>query len=244
MTWLPYCGPAPTPAEWLGRWNLDPVLLVALGLGLALAVRSARLRGEPAWPAWAGFAVLVALFVSPFCALTSALFSARVFHHVALTAVAAPLLARALPAPQAMRAGGLMVPAGVHAIAFWLWHAPPAYSWALSNNVAYWLMQGSLLCSAVVLWWAIRRAAVPSGVAVLLFTMVHMGLLGALLTFAGSPLYAPHLTGPVAWGYTPLEDQQLAGLIMWAPGAALYLGAAMALLGRWLAAAERPVVTA
>jgi len=54
-----------------------------------------------------------------------------------------------------------------------------------------------------------------------------MGLLGALITFAGAPLYAPHAVSTLAWGLTPLEDQQLAGLIMWAPAAVFYLAAAL-----------------
>src|SRR3546814_7132584 len=63
--------------------------------------------------------------------------------------------------------------------------------------------------------------------------MVQMGLLGALLTFSGSALYAPHLLTTQALGMSPLQDQQLAGLIMWVPAAGLYLGAAMFLLARW-----------
>jgi putative membrane protein len=62
-----------------------------------------------------------------------------------------------------------------------------------------------------------------------------MGLLGALITFAGGALYAPHLLVTQAWGLTPLQDQQLAGLIMWVPAAGLYLGAALFLAQRWLA---------
>jgi len=47
----------------------------------------------------------------------------------------------------------------------------------------------------------------------LLVAMVAMGLLGALITFAGQPLYAPHLLTTEVWGLDPLEDQQTAGLI-------------------------------
>jgi putative membrane protein len=61
-----------------------------------------------------------------------------------------------------------------------------------------------------------------------------MGLLGALLTFTGQPLYAPHFASTTPWGLTPLEDQQTAGLIMWAPAAAVYLAAALLMLGRWI----------
>ena len=61
--------PAPDPAELLGRWNLDPVaLLVVLFIGL-WAWRSR--------PGIAAAAVLALAFVSPLCALSSALFSAQ-----------------------------------------------------------------------------------------------------------------------------------------------------------------------
>lgn len=230
--WIPYCGAAPVPGELFARWNLDPVLLLGFAIAIAAYVRFGSM--DPARRGWfaAAICILSILFVSPFCALTSALFSARVAHHVLLTAVAAPLLAAALPGRVR---GGVAIWAGVHALAFWLWHAPPVYGWALSSHGAYWLMQASLLGSAVMLWSAVRAAPMPAAIVALLGTMVQMGLLGALITFAPVPLYAPHTIGPIAWGFTPLEDQQLAGLIMWAPGAALYLAAALALLSRWFA---------
>ncbi len=233
--WVPYCGTAPTPAEWLGRWNLDPVLLAALALAGLPALRHAP--AERRLPLAAAFGLAVLLFVSPFCALSSALFSARVTHHVLLTAVLAPLIALALP--RLRWPGGLAAWTGGHAILFWLWHAPGPYAAALSSDSVYWLMQISLVGSAWGLWAAVLRAPLPAAVAGLLVTTVQMGLLGALLTFAPRPLYAPHLASTVAWGYTPLEDQQLAGLIMWAPAAGFYLAAALLLLGRWLARQER-----
>jgi putative membrane protein len=230
--WMPYCGAAPVPGELLARWNLDPAVLGMLALFAGFCLVSRRL--DPTERRWGlGAAGLLALlFVSPFCALTSALFSARVVHHLALTAVAAPMLARAF----AWRApGGVAAWTAGHALVFWFWHSPPAYAQALPSDLVYWAMQASLLGSAVGLWAAVRRAPVPAGIAALLATMVQMGLLGALITFAGAPLYAPHLLTTFAWGLSPREDQQLAGLIMWAPGSALYLGAALLLLGRWFA---------
>lgn len=230
--WLPYCGAAPEPAELWARWNLDPALLLVLALGVAAFVRwSGADAARRRWFA-AAVALIALLFVSPFCALSSALFAARVTHHVLLTALLAPLLVAAWPA---RIGGGVALWAGLHAVVFWGWHAPPVYGWALSSDVVYWLMQLSLLGSAFALWSAIRTAPVPVAIAALLGTMVQMGLLGALITFAPAPLYAPHLLSTMAWGLTPLEDQQLAGLIMWAPGAAVYLAAALLLLSRWFA---------
>ncbi len=228
--WIPYCGAAPIPGDLWARWNLDPFVLAALMLTLMAGLRSGQVeRGR----FLAAVAMLALLFVSPFCALTSALFSARTAHHLVLTAFVAPLLAAALP-PRRMP-GGLALWTGVHAATFWLWHAPLAYDAALSNDAVYWTMQSSLGLTAFAMWRAVRTAPLTSGIAALFATMVQMGLLGALLTFAGAALYAPHFFGPLAWGLTPLEDQQLAGLIMWAPGAALYLAAALALLARWFA---------
>ena len=233
--WIPYCGAAPSPADWLGRWNLDPGLLVIVA---ALAWGCHRLRTLPdARPSAAATALglFILLFVSPLCALTSALFSVRVAHHVVLVAAMAPLLVLAVPGRWLRLPGSLALWTAAQTVVYWTWHAPPLYAWALSHDAAYWLMQLTLLGIAVGFWSAARRASAPAAAVALLATMVQMGLLGALLTFSADALYAPHLASTLAWGFTPLQDQQLAGLVMWAPGAAFYLLAALVVLGRWLA---------
>lgn len=219
--WLPYCGAAPAPAEWLARWNFDPLLLSVL---LFVGLWAGR-RTDAATTFWAGMGVLLLLFVSPLCALSSALFSVRVAHHVALTAMAAPLLAsgwRGLPAPDRPA-----IWAALHILLFWFWHAPAPYSSALANDGLYWAMQLSLLASAFLFWSSLRAATAPMAIGLLLVMMVQMGLLGALITFASFPLYPPHYVSTQAWGLAPIEDQQLAGLIMWAPAALFYLAAAL-----------------
>ena len=81
--WAPYCGPAPVPAESLRRWNVDPILATVL-IGIAVwSLTWGRHQVQRPRFFWAAFGLAVVLFVSPFCALTSALFSARVVHHVA-----------------------------------------------------------------------------------------------------------------------------------------------------------------
>ena len=228
--WIPYCGAAPSPGEWLARWNLDPLLLAFAAAALVLAWRLPRLRSRANA---AGLAIFLFLFVSPFCALGSALFSARVVHHLVLALVLAPIAALALPARWPSR-WSLPVLTAVQAIVFWAWHAPALYALALSNDALFWLMQLSITASAA-LWWArLRRAPAAAAVGALLATMVQMGLLGALITFAARPLYAPHGSTTQAWGFSPLEDQQIAGLIMWAPAAAAYLLVAVTILYRSL----------
>lgn len=225
--WTPYCGVAPDFGEW--RWNLDPVLLVVLAV--ATGLMAVRLEGRRRAFGLAAMAVLAVGFVSPLCALSSALFSARTMHHVLLVGVAAPLLAGAL---SVRRYGSLVLATAVQAVIFWAWHAPGAYAAALSNDGAYWVMQISLLASAVWFWACARAATAPVAVVALLAAMLAMGLLGAVLTFAGQAVYAPHAYTTLAWGMTPLEDQQAAGLIMWAPAAALYLFAALWRLGQMI----------
>jgi putative membrane protein len=100
-------------------------------------------------------------------------------------------------------------------------------------------MQATIVGSAAVWWAKVLRAPAAGAAAALLATMVAMGLLGALLTFAGSALYAPHWLTTQAWGLSPLEDQQLAGILMWAPFGAIYLLAAMVVLYRSMRGASR-----
>lgn len=217
---------------------MDPILLLALAGGTALLWRLADgATGRRLLVA--ALALSLLLFVSPFCALSSALFSARVTHHVLLAAVLAPLLVYTLPLSRTRWPGSLALWTGLQALTFWLWHAPGLYAEALSNDLVYWLMQLTITGTAIGFWAALRRAGSLSAIAALLVSTVQMGLLGALITFAGAPLYAPHFLTTEPWALSALEDQQLAGLIMWAPSAALYLAAALFLAHHWFAGEER-----
>ena len=227
---VPYCGSAPDPTLWLTRWNLDPVLLLLLLSGFAIGWRHAADRRRLA----GAFGLSVLLFVSPLCALSSALFSVRVSHHLALAGLLAPMIAWALP----LRASRPWLWTIGQALLFWAWHAPAPYAAALGSDGLYWLMEASLLVSATGFWAAVRASSLPLGLAALVITMMQMGLLGALITFAPTPIYAPHLLTTRAWSLSPLEDQQLAGLMMWVVGGLLYLFAALTLV--WRALEPRP----
>src|SRR6516164_1188901 len=164
-------------------------------------------------------------------ALSSALFSVRTLHHVLMIAAIAPLLALAFPQRRQGRPP-LSALVAAHAIIVWVWHVPGIYAWGLATIPAYWLMQGSLLASAWLMWRAILAPAAQPGPALVALgaTIGQMGLLGALIVFAPRPLYAVHFTGTWPWGLSPLADQQLAGLLMWVPAILPYLGA-----GLWIA---------
>jgi len=53
-------------------------------------------------------------------------------------------------------------------------------------------------------------------------TSLQSGILGALMTFSAQPWYSYYTPLTAFWGLTPLQDQQLAGLIMWLPGSAIF----------------------
>ena len=201
-----YCGPAPAPADLFSSWNFDPVALAVL---VVLALWAARTR-----PGAAAIVVLAFAFLSPLCALSSALFSARVVHHVLLVAIAAPLLALSRPAKAPVAVG---LPFLSATAALWLWHVPAAYDAALGNKALYGAMQASLFGSAWLFWRAAFSQPGGAGVIWVFLAYLAMGMLGAILTLAPEAVYATHALAPFMWGLSPLSDQQLGGLVMWMP---------------------------
>jgi cytochrome c oxidase assembly factor CtaG/cytochrome c2 len=213
------------------------------------------------------FALIIAL-VSPLHAMGSALFSAHMTQHEILISIAAPLLILGRPVvpllwafPKNIRRSlgdcartrglrrlwdALTTPSvafSLHAVALWAWHLPGPYQATLSSDLVHSLQHASFIFTALLFWWTIlgaSRSGLARGRAILyLFvTALQTGALGALLTFAPSlwyPAYAA-TTGP--WGLSPLDDQQLGGLIMWIPGSIAYLVAALALFAGWLRDSE------
>jgi cytochrome c oxidase assembly factor CtaG len=73
----------------------------------------------------------------------------------------------------------------------------------------------------------------------LFFTSLHTGLLGALLVVSPRLWYPENAIGSKLWGLSPLEDQQLAGLMMWIPAGLIYGGAALLLAALWIRSSGR-----
>lgn len=232
---LPYCGAPPVPGELLARFNLDPVLIFVLTGLLIGHVHAANGRRAQLLAA-GGWLVAAVALISPLCALSVALFSARVAQHMVLVLIAAPLIAAAWPiAARHYSPWRVWGAAAAFFAALWLWHMPAPYDSTFTSTTLYWAMHVTLFGSAILLWrellhhCASRTAEV---LAVGLFTSMQMGLLGAVLTLAGHPVFLWHLTTSAAWGFTALQDQQLGGVLMWIPGIGLFLFAAMRSLSR------------
>jgi len=231
MAPLPYCGVPPAPGELWARFNLDPVLITCL---LALACSHVHLTPRPKRPyAVCGWLIAGVAFVSPLCALSVSLFSARIAQHMILILVAAPLIALGLPARSAQ--WRFWSAAVAFMFALWVWHMPTPYGTTFTSTALYWLMHITLFGSAIALWAELvhhpaRNTALALTVG--LSTSMQMGLLGSVLAFARAPLFYPHLFTTQEWGLTPLEDQQLGGTLMWVPGILLFLWIAIRSLRR------------
>jgi putative membrane protein len=248
-TSVAYCGAPPHPADLAGRWNFDPLLIAVMTAGLAIYLITARRGGVSSTRTasfCAGWLVALIAMISPLCALSVALFSARIVQHMVLSLVAAPLLAIGFEpfGPKRERRSDI-APALAFLILLWLWHAPAPYVATFTSPVIYWAMHISLVGSAIWLWCELLNGApTTSRLAAAALSMIQMGFLGAVLTLAPRPLYAPHLLTTAAWGLTPLQDQQLGGALMWAPGGLVFLVAALIIARRWLSAHPVPVLQA
>jgi putative membrane protein len=128
----------------------------------------------------------------------------------------------------------------LHLVAMWMWHAPSLYELALRSEAVHAAEHVSFAGTAVLLWWPIayprtaRRTAYAVGMGALFLTAMQTGVLGALITLSHQVLYPSQTAGAARWGLTPMEDQTLAGLIMWVPGGLIYVAAMSVLFVKWL----------
>jgi putative membrane protein len=232
--------------------------------------RRVRVRQREAGAFWAGWLVLALALVSPLHAMGGALLWAHMAQHELLMVVAAPLLVLgrpllvslwAFPRAGRRRLGGVLArlrpPARllgraeiawvVHAAAILVWHSPALYDRTVSSELVHSVQHASFLGTALLFWWSVliearHRSRHGAALLSLFTTAMYTGGLGALLTVAGSPWYRAYGPAAPAWGLTPLEDQQLAGLIMWVPAGASYLLATLWLVVRWLRESEGRVL--
>ncbi len=209
-----------------------------------------------------GVLVLVVALVSPLDPLGETLLAVHMFQHGLLLTAAPVLLLLgrptaalpwALPPPlrrklareRSLRAiatslGWMSRPlqsAALQAAVVSLWHAPLLFEAALASRPLHILEHVSFFTTALLFWQSLIVAArsvtaVPCALAAGFGTLLHGGFLGALITFAPQPLYGWYADRGSAWGLDVLSDQQLAGLIMWMPIGAVYLGACLTLAGR------------
>ena len=177
-----------------------------------------------------GLATLGAVWLGPLPGLADRLFVGHMLMHMLVVAVAAPLLAIGLAGGRldvSERIPLLFSPilaSVIELFVVWAWHMPALHHAARTSQGAELLEQGSYLVAGLLVWLAafggIRHRRSLAGIAGLLLTSMHMTLLGVLLAMSGRPLYG-HV-GSLS-GLSPLEDQQMGGVIMLAFGGSAYM---------------------
>jgi putative membrane protein len=184
---------------------------------------------------------LAGLSVMPWASLAHDMLAAHMAQHILAMNGAALLAALVIdwrPAGSAALAGATL--AQISALV--IWHLPGVFAAAHHSVLMTAFMNLSLLAVALLFWRAVladRRAMPWARILALLVTAKVFCLLGAGLVFSRRPLY-PALGNPEAWGLSPLEDQQLAGLLMLGSCAGIYIAAAVTLFVRWLYRAGAP----
>lgn len=218
-----------------------------------------------------GWLCLVVALVSPVHLLGELLFSMHMTQHEILMLVAAPLMvlgrpfvagAWALPRASRGRAGELVrssiisrawslisnaaVAWVIHAAALWVWHVPAMFQATLKSDAVHTLQHASFFGTALLFWWAVlfgKRGlqSYGAGVLYLFTTMVQSGLLGIFLTLTSHVWYPAYGATTELFGLSPLEDQQIGGLIMWVPAGLVYMFAALVMFSGWLSESEKRV---
>lgn len=213
-----------------------------------------------------GELALAAALLPPLDTLADARFSAHMAQHMVLILVAAPLVAAGSPGlpltlaltvrrrrevarwRHRLSSATLLDPLRspvtawlLHIVALWAWHMPAAFDAALGSEPVHVVEHASFFLTAWLFWWhvAARSRRVLSGGAAVLYVLVTAApgaALGAILTFAQTPLYEGEALAAAGSGVAPLADQQLAGLVMWVPGGVIYLAVSVTLFLSWFAA--------
>jgi putative membrane protein len=127
------------------------------------------------------------------------------------------------------------------------WHDPSAYNAALEYDLVHDLEHLTFFGTAMLFWWHLIGAAphihkpLSRGmrVAYALSIVPPNMLTGVAISFATKPLYSFYTRVPRPGGMTILEDQMLAGVIMWIPGSMMYIIAALVFLAQILGDEER-----
>ncbi len=228
---------------------LTGVLLGSVWLGYSLGLRRVRASGRHILAFQAATLVTALAIFGPLDEQAETSTAAHMVQHMLMMVVIAPLWVIARPLPQWHALAPRLVTgtfrplfwcvrypllsAAIHGAFIWFWHLPRFYVLALENPWWHAVEHLCFIVSGGIFWWSVLRAqrqSAPRAVLALLFTLMHTGFLGALLTFANRSLYGADRL---------LADQQLAGLLMWVIGGFPYLIAAAWIGWTWFSRVTR-----
>jgi putative membrane protein len=184
--------------------------------------------------AWGGAGAAL-LGVALLWRMSGMLFAAHMAQHLLLITIAAPLL---VLAGCEIRLPPLWSWALFVAV-FLFWHWPAAFQWAAGNVLTELLELGSILAAAVCFWDGVLGANPLNDGARALMVMTTAFLTdlpGVVMLFSPRAICVMPGENAARFGLTPLEDQQIAGLLMWVPANLVFFGIALFLFARWIGA--------
>jgi putative membrane protein len=182
---------------------------------------------KPAFLALGGAAVWIAVG-SPLAHLDHHLLTAHMVRHLLLMIVAAPLVLLGVPS----------IRWNLHPAFCWLagtltvivWHVPAVFELALRSRGWHQFELANFFTAGILFWWPVMQSwhkmansprwSVP---AYLFLATLPCDALSAFLTFCGHVVYKPYLAGGGHFGMSALEDQALAGALMWVTVTFAYL---------------------
>jgi putative membrane protein len=209
----------------------------------------------------AGMLALLAALVSPIDGLgEDYLFSAHMVQHVLLGDIAPLLLllglSRSIMRPATRRLARLERALGplanpATAIALWLgvmylWHVPALYDAAAENAAVHLLEHASFFGAGIALWWPLiqpvpmrRRLTGLQPLGYIGAAKAGLAALGLYLAWSSTALYPYYEQTPRVWGLSPVEDQNVGGVIMMVEQSFTLVLVMVALFVRMLAQSEQ-----
>jgi cytochrome c oxidase assembly factor CtaG len=115
-------------------------------------------------------------------------------------------------------------------IAFWGWHIPALYDLGLGSDPWHHVQHACFFATALLFWRPVilpwpARSSWPRWAMIPYLALAELqnSTLAAILTFADRVIYPAYETLPRQWTITALEDQSIAGVIMWVPGSLAFV---------------------
>jgi len=222
------------------------------------------------WLFLGGLVAIGVALLSPIEAYEGSLFSVHMVQHIILEFVAAPLMLAGAPITLTLRGASASVRRRllsilqsrlVHLISFpviawvlfaavnWGWHFSVFYDQALESQPLHYFQHATFLGAAFLFWWPVLgvdpspwRMPHPVRLLYLFLAMPQNSFLGVALLSASTALYPHYVTSVRSWGLTPLEDQQLGGMLMWVVGDLGFLAGMAVVVYSWMRHEERRTV--
>lgn len=182
------------------------------------------------------------------------LFSVHMVKHILLQMIVPALILLGIPRwmmralLNALRIGPLLKLVTHPVIAFIafntaliVWHIPALYEAALREPMLHIAEHGIFIATGFICWYPVIDAArqhdqfsYMAKIVYLFLFVIPSGILGAVFAFAQVPLYATYASAPRLWELSVLDDQALAGGIMWVPGWLIYFIALSVVFALWM----------